>query len=46
MTTKALIIDDEEDVRFVVQMSLGRLGNMSVVEAANGEAGVALAKTT
>jgi CheY-like chemotaxis protein len=43
--TKALIIDDEEDVRFVVQMSLGRLGHMSVVEAASGEAGVALAQS-
>lgn len=45
MTTKALIIDDEEDVRFVVQMSLGRLGRMNVVEAASGEAGLALAKS-
>jgi len=43
--TKALIIDDEEDVRFVVQMSLGRLGHMHVVEASSGEEGVALAKS-
>lgn len=43
--TKALIIDDEEDVRFVVRMSLGRLGNMHVVEASSGEEGVALAKS-
>jgi two-component system, OmpR family, alkaline phosphatase synthesis response regulator PhoP len=43
--TKVLIIDDEEDVRFVVKVSLGRIGQMQVVEAMSGEEGVALAKT-
>ncbi|HYO75511.1 MAG TPA: response regulator [Thermoanaerobaculia bacterium] len=42
---RVLVIDDEEDVRFVVQMSLGRLGNMTVVEATNGHEGLALAKS-
>jgi CheY-like chemotaxis protein len=42
--TKALIIDDEEDVRYIVQMSLGRVGRMTVIEATNGEEGIALAK--
>lgn len=45
MSTKVLIIDDEEDVRYIVQMSLGRVGNMTVVEATNGEDGIALAKS-
>ncbi len=44
MTTKVLIIDDEADVRFVVKVSLGRIGQMDVVQADNGEEGVALAK--
>jgi CheY-like chemotaxis protein len=41
---KVLIIDDEEDVRYIVQMSLGRVGQMMVVEATSGEEGLALAK--
>lgn len=40
---KALIIDDEEDVRYVARLSLGRVGGMTVIEAANGEEGLALA---
>src|SRR5687768_4146011 len=42
---KVLIIDDEEDVRYIVQMSLGRVGEMTVVEATSGEEGIALAKS-
>jgi CheY-like chemotaxis protein len=42
---KVLIIDDEEDVRYIVQMSLGRVGEMNVVEATSGEEGIALAKS-
>jgi two-component system OmpR family response regulator len=42
---KVLIIDDEEDVRYIVQMSLGRVGAMTVVEATSGEQGIALAKS-
>ncbi len=42
---KVLIIDDEQDVRYIVQMSLGRVGEMTVIEAASGEEGIALAKS-
>ena len=41
---KALIIDDEEDVRYIVQMSLGRVAHMTVVEASSGAEGVAVAR--
>lgn len=37
---KVLVVDDEEDVRFVARVSLGRVGKMTVVEATNGEEGV------
>ena len=43
--TTALVIDDEEDVRFVARMSLGRIGKMDVLEASSGPEGVALAKS-
>jgi CheY-like chemotaxis protein len=42
---KALVIDDEEDVRFVARLSLERVGGMTVVQASSGEEGVALAKS-
>ena len=42
---KVLVIDDEEDVRFVARMSLGRVGGMTVVEAAGGEEGVLRARS-
>lgn len=42
---KVLIIDDDADVRFVARMSLGRVAGMTVVEAARGDEGVALAKS-
>ena len=42
---KALVIDDEEDVRFVAQLSLGRVGGMTVVQATSGEEGVARARS-
>ena len=45
MTMKVLVIDDEEDVRFVAQLSLGRVGGMSVIEAASGAEGVARARS-
>ena len=41
---KVLVIDDEEDVRYVAQLSLGRIGGMTVVEASSGEEGVARAR--
>ena len=43
--TKVLVIDDEQDVRYIVQLSLGRVGQLTVVEAASGEEGIALAKS-
>ena len=36
---KALIIDDDADIRFIVAMSLGRVGGMDVIEAASGAEG-------
>ena len=45
MTTTVLVIDDEEDVRYIVRMSLGRMGRMTVMEAATGAEGIELAKS-
>ena len=42
---KVLVIDDEEDVRYVAQLSLGRVGGMTVVEAASGAEGLDRALT-
>jgi CheY-like chemotaxis protein len=42
---KVLVVDDEEDVRYVARMSLGRVGKMTVIEASNGEDGIALARS-
>jgi len=42
---KVLVIDDEEDVRYVARMSLGRVGQMTVIEASSGEDGIARAKS-
>lgn len=42
---KVLIVDDEEDVRYVARLSLGRIGNMTVIEAANGEDAIARAQS-
>lgn len=42
---KVLVIDDERDVRYVARISLGRIGNMIVIEAASGEEGIARAKS-
>ncbi len=41
-----LIIDDEDDVRQVVRLSLGRVGGMNVVDAGSGAEGVRLATET
>lgn len=38
-----LLIDDEEDMRAVVSMSLTALGGMQVIEAASGREGARLA---
>lgn len=40
---KALIVDDEEDVRYVARLSLGSVGGMTVLEARDGEEGLAIA---
>lgn len=42
---KVLVVDDEEDVRYVARLSLGRVGNMTVIEAASGEEAIVLAAT-
>lgn len=41
---KVLIIDDEEDIRIVAHLSLGRVGGMTVLEAPNGEEGIRRAR--
>jgi CheY-like chemotaxis protein len=41
---RALVIDDEEDVRFVARVSLGRVGGMTVIEASSGDEGVVRAR--
>ncbi len=40
---KVLLVDDEEDVREIARLSLGRVGGMDVIEASNGPDAVALA---
>jgi CheY-like chemotaxis protein len=42
---RVLVVDDEEDVRYVVRVSLGRVGKMTVLEASSGEEGIARAKS-
>ena len=42
---KVLVIDDEQDVRYVARISLGRIGKMIVVEASSGLEGIACAKS-
>jgi CheY-like chemotaxis protein len=37
---KILIIDDEDDIRKIAKLSLGRVGGMEVVEAGSGAEGV------
>jgi len=42
---RALVIDDEEDMRYVAQLSLGRVAGMTVVQATSGEEGVVRARS-
>jgi two-component system, OmpR family, response regulator len=37
---KILIVDDEEDIRKIARLALGKVGSMDVVEAASGTEGV------
>ncbi len=37
---KVLLVDDEEDVREIARLSLGRVGGMEVCDAASGPEGV------
>jgi CheY-like chemotaxis protein len=37
---KILVIDDEEDIRRIARLSLGKVGRMEVVDAASGVDGV------
>ena len=41
---KVLIIDDEDDVRYIARLSLSRFSDMTVIEATNGAEGLALAQ--
>jgi CheY-like chemotaxis protein len=40
---KILIIDDEDDIRRISRLALGRVGGMEVVEAATGAEGISKA---
>ncbi len=40
---KALLIEDDDDIRAVMQMSLSRLGGMDVVQASSGAEGLLVA---
>jgi DNA-binding response OmpR family regulator len=42
---KVLVIDDEEDTRSIVKLSLSLIDNIEIIEAANGVSGLALAKS-
>ena len=42
---KILIIDDEDDIRAISRLALGRVGGMDVVDAASGKEGIAKAVT-
>jgi two-component system, OmpR family, response regulator len=37
---KVLIIDDDDDIRMIAGMSLGRVGGMDVIDASGGAEGV------
>jgi CheY-like chemotaxis protein len=42
---RVLVVDDEEDIRSVVRLSLERVGGMEVLEAPGGAEGVQAAET-
>jgi CheY-like chemotaxis protein len=42
---KVLIIDDEDDVRSVARLSLGRVGGMDVADVSSGAEGIAMARS-
>jgi CheY-like chemotaxis protein len=41
---RVLVIDDDDDIRMLVRLSLQRVGGLEVIEAANGREGVELAR--
>jgi two-component system, OmpR family, response regulator len=41
---KILIIDDDADIRSIARLSLGRVGGMTVIEAASGVEGIRKAR--
>lgn len=45
MMIKVLVIDDEEDIRYIARLSLGRIEGMTVLEAESGKEGIALARS-
>ena len=42
---KVLIVDDDDDVRSIARLSLGRLGGMEVIEASGGADGLVKARS-
>ena len=40
---KILVIDDEDDIRRIARLALGRVGGMDVVDAASGTEGIGMA---
>ncbi len=40
---KVLLVDDEEDVREIARLSLGRVGGMEVLDASNGREAIDIA---
>ena len=43
MTDRALVVDDEDDIRQIAQLSLERIGGWTVVTASSGDEAVELA---
>src|SRR5689334_24061421 len=41
---RVLIIDDDDDIRMLVRLSLQRVGGLEVIEAVNGREGVEIAR--
>lgn len=41
---RVLVVEDNEDMRFMLKMLLGQRGGISIVEAVNGEMAIALAE--
>jgi CheY-like chemotaxis protein len=42
---RVLVIDDDDDIRMLVRLSLQRVGGLEVIEASNGREGLDLARS-